>query len=123
MVVNRTPAGQGATIGPPNTAAVAVNAKLVAIRAKQLTFNTFSGRAKAKLDFNGDGNDVTMNVRIQRDKKIWVSITAILGVEVARALITPDSIIVINKLQGVYTKKPFSYVWQYAGKQVNYKTI
>lgn len=121
ILVNRTPEGQ-ATIGPAKTPA-AVNTKLVAIRAKQVTFNTFSARAKTKLDIDGNSNDVTLNIHIQRDKKIWVSVTAILGVEVARAMITPDSITVINRLQGVYMKKPFSYVYQYGGRQVNYKTI
>jgi hypothetical protein len=100
-----------------------VKNELAAIKGHQVTFNTFSGRASTKLDVNGNSNDVTMNVRIARDKKIWVSITAILGIEVARALITPDSIKIINKLQGVYLKKPFSYVYRYASRQVNYKTI
>lgn len=100
-----------------------VMAKLETIRANQTDFNTFSGKAKAKLNINGDNNDVTLNIRIQKNQRIWVSITAILGVEVARALITPDSIQVINRLQSVYLKKPFSYVNNYAGRQVNYKTI
>lgn len=100
-----------------------VKNELAAIKGHQITFNTFSGRASAKLDVNGSGNDVTMNIRMARDKKIWVSITAILGIEVARALITPDSIKIINKLQGVYLKKPFSYIYKYASRQVNYKTI
>jgi hypothetical protein len=100
-----------------------VSSKLDAIRAKQVNFNTFAGRAKTKLDINGNSNDVTLNIRIQRDKKIWVSITAILGVEAARALITPDSILLINRLQGVYLRKPFSYVYKYASNQVNYKTL
>lgn len=98
-------------------------AKLEAIRANQTDFNTFSGKAKAKLSINGNNNDVTLNIRIQKNQRIWVSITAILGVEVARALITPDSIQVINRLQGVYLKKPFSYIYNYAGRQVNYKTV
>jgi hypothetical protein len=46
-----------------------------------------------------------------------------LGVEVARAVITPDSILMINRLDGVYLKKPFGYVYTYASKQVNYKTL
>ncbi|MGF7041498.1 DUF4292 domain-containing protein [Mucilaginibacter lappiensis] len=100
-----------------------VSSKLDAIKAKQVSFNTFAGRAKTKLDINGNSNDVTLNIRIQRDKKIWVSITAILGVEAARALITPDSILLINRLQGVYLRKPFSYVYKYASNQVNYKTL
>ncbi|HMG10245.1 MAG TPA: DUF4292 domain-containing protein [Mucilaginibacter sp.] len=100
-----------------------VSSKLDAIRAKQVSFNTFAGRARTRLDINGNSNDVTLNIRIERDKKIWVSITAILGVEAARALITPDSILLINRLQGVYLRKPFSYVYKYASNQVNYKTL
>ncbi|GAB2696546.1 hypothetical protein GCM10027037_20570 [Mucilaginibacter koreensis] len=98
-------------------------AKLAAIRANQIDFNTFSGKAKTKLDINGKSNDVTLNIRIQKNQRIWVSITALLGVEVARALITPDSIQVINRLQSIYLKKPFSYIYNYAGRQVNYKTV
>ena len=123
IAVTRTPVDQQPTVGPAKTPAKAVDAKLIGIRAKQLNFNTFSGKAKTKLDIDGDKNDATLNIRIQRDKKIWVSVTYLIGIEVARAMITPDSIIVINKLQGVYFKKPFSFIYQYAGKQVNYKTV
>lgn len=98
-------------------------AKIAAIKAKQVVFNTFSGRAKTKLTFDGKSNDVTLNIRVQHGKRIWVSVTALLGIEVARALITPDSILVINRLQGVYIKKPFSYIYTYASRQVNYLTI
>jgi hypothetical protein len=97
--------------------------KINSIRANQLNFNTFSGKAKTKLSINGSSNDVTLNIRISKGQKIWVSITAIAGIEVARALITPDSILVINKLQGLYFKKPFSYVYTYASKQVDYKSL
>ncbi|HZX57769.1 MAG TPA: DUF4292 domain-containing protein, partial [Mucilaginibacter sp.] len=87
-----------------------VKNKLNNIKAAQLSFNTFSGRAKTQLTINNSSNNVTMNIRIAKGQKIWVSITAIAGIEVARALITPDSILVINKLQGLYLKKPFSYI-------------
>ena len=105
-----------------NTATMA-KLKLAAIRSKQVSFTTFSGKAKSKLNIDGNSNDVTLNIRILKNQKIWVSITAIIGIEVARAMITPDSIIVINKLQGVYMKKPFSYVYNYASRQVNYRTV
>jgi hypothetical protein len=122
LAVTRTPEKQP-VVSPVKTASPAVNDKLMAIRAKQFTFNTFSGKAKAKLDIDGDKNDATLNIRIQHDQKIWVSVTALLGIEVARAVITPDSIWVVNRLQGVYIKKPFSYLYQYGGNQVNFKTL
>lgn len=97
--------------------------KLNAIKAAQTTFTTFSGKARAKLNINGDSNDVTLNIRIKSDQKIWISITAIAGIEVARALITPDSILLINRLQNLYVKEPFSYINKFAGSQANYKTL
>jgi hypothetical protein len=97
--------------------------KLDAIRSSQLNFNTFSGKARTKLDINGSTNDVTLNIRIQKGQKIWVSVTAIAGIEVARALITPDSLLVINKLQGLYLRKPFGYIYSYASRQVDYNSL
>ncbi|WP_419801801.1 DUF4292 domain-containing protein [Mucilaginibacter sp.] len=97
--------------------------KIKLIQAQQINFNTFFGKARTHLEIDGKGYDVMMNIRIQKNKQIWVSITAIAGIEVARAVITPDSIKIINKLQSVYLKKPFSYVYQYTGRQINYKTV
>ena len=117
VVVNR-PATDSAAVKAND-----VRSRLAVIRSKQVTFNTFSGKAKTKLDINGNSNDVTLNIRVNRDQKIWISITAIAGIEVARALITPDSIQVINRFQSVYLKKPLSYIYTYASKQVNFKTL
>ncbi|GAB3932408.1 DUF4292 domain-containing protein [Mucilaginibacter myungsuensis] len=121
VLVNREAVKEPVTV----KAAPSTNAKLIAIRERQVNFNTFNGKAKARLDIDGDDNDVTLTIRIDRDKKIWVSVVTqiLVNIEVARALITPDSIIVLNKLQGLYMKKPFSYVHQYGGKQVNFKTL
>ena len=97
--------------------------KLNAIKSGQTSFTTFSGRARTKLDINGSSNDVTLNIRIQKGQKIWVSVTAIAGIEVARALITPDSLLVINKLQGLYVRKPFSYIYSFTSKQIDYSSL
>lgn len=111
---------------PDNTAAripSPVLTRLDAIRAAQLDFTTFSGRAKAKMQINNSSNDVTLNIRINHGQKIWVSITAIAGIEVARATITPDSILAVNKLQGLYLRQPFSYIYKYASHQLDYRSI
>lgn len=96
----------------------AENIKL--LKSKDLVFNTLSVKAKAKIDIGGNKNSVTMNIRMDKGRKIWVSITALAGIEVARALITPDSVKVRNNFQGVYLKKPFSYLHRYANKQVSF---
>lgn len=94
------------------------------LKSKDLQFNTLSLKGKANLDVDGDVNNVSMNIRIQKDKKIWLIITAGGGlVEVARALITPDSLKLINKMQKTYTKKPFNYIQNFTNKQVNFALL
>ncbi len=109
--------------GGPMIHVNSIEDKLSAIRAQQTNFNTFSGKAKTSLNLNGDTHDVTVNIRINNNKEIWASVTALLGIEVARAVITPDSILVLNKLQGLYIKKPFSFIHQYTNKQVDYAML
>src|SRR4051812_29184607 len=53
------------------------------IIAKQANFNTLAMRAKTTLNIDNSSNNVTMIIRIQKDKAIWVSATAIAGLEVA----------------------------------------
>jgi hypothetical protein len=111
---------------PAQPAVVKVNpiiAKLAAIRNQQVFFNNLTAKAKATLNMDGASNDVTLNIRINRDKEIWVSVTAILGVEVARLVVTPDSLLLVNRLEGLYLKQPFSYIHSFAGNQVNYKML
>jgi hypothetical protein len=97
--------------------------KINTIKLKQTTFSTFSGKAAAKLNIDGKEDNVTMVIRIKRGEGIWIAVTAILGVEVGRALITPDSIKVMNKLESNYFKRPFSFIYQYTSTQINYKTL
>lgn len=96
---------------------------LKALKAKQTTYNTASIKAKTSLTINNDNQDVTLNIRMQKDKAIWVSVTVIAGLEVARALITPDSIKVLNRLESNYISKPFGYIYQFVSREVNFSTL
>lgn len=64
-----------------------------------------------------------MNFRIKNNEVIWVSVTALAGLEVARALITPDSVKIINRLDNVYIKKPFSYIYAFTNERINFGTL
>ena len=88
-----------------------------------LDFISFSGRAKAQVEFDRQQQDVTLNFRINRDKAIWISVTALLGIEVARVLITPDSVKILNKLRGEYIHKPFDYIHRYTSAGVTFQIL
>lgn len=60
-------------------------------------------QAKAKVLANIDGDQYSLQAtfKIQRGKLIWMSLRK-LGLEVARVYITPDSTVVINRMESTY---------------------
>lgn len=89
-----------------------------------LDFHTFSGRAKTRVEFGDDKQDVTLHIRIDKDKAIWISVTAtVVNYEAARVLITPDTVKILNKFQSEYIVKPFSYIHKYTGEGVTFSLL
>lgn len=94
---------------------------LATLLEKELPYNTLSLRGKAQLNIDGDENSVTLNFRIKKDEKIWFSVTALGGaLEAARGVITPDSLLLMNRLQKTILRKPLSYIHDYTNRQVNF---
>jgi hypothetical protein len=84
---------------------------LSGMKAAEINFNTFS--AKINVDYQGtDGKkyDVNANLRMYKDSCIWISITAIFGIEGLRAYITKDSVKILNKQDKVYTARSVAYL-------------
>jgi Domain of unknown function (DUF4292) len=81
------------------------------INADKIDFTTFS--AKVNVDYEGADQkkyDINANLRMYRDSLIWISITAIFGVEGLRAYITKDSVKLLNKQDRIYTARSVSYL-------------
>jgi len=94
-----------------------------AITENAFGFKTLSAKAKIDFKLNNSSNGANLNLRIRNDEVIWMSITAIAGIEVARVMVTPDSIKVYNRLQGEYLAKPFSFISQYSNRKVDFNTL
>jgi hypothetical protein len=77
----------------------------------RIDFTTFS--AKIDVDYeemDGKNYNVNAHVRMYKDSVIWVSITAILGIEGLRAYITKDSVKLLDKQNKVYVARSVSYL-------------
>ncbi|MNK10429.1 hypothetical protein D3C87_284530 [compost metagenome] len=95
---------------------------LKTLLGKELQYSTLSLKGKTDLDIDGDVKNVTLNIRIKKDEKIWFSITALGGaIEAARGMITPDSLLLMTRLPDkTILRKPLSYLQNYTNKQVNF---
>src|SRR6185312_6653594 len=78
----------------------------------KIDFNTFSTKAKIQCeDHNGKQPDFNAFIRLQKASVLWISISAtFLGIEAFRVFITPDTIIILNKLDKSVESHPFHYV-------------
>lgn len=81
------------------------------LMAQRIEFSSFSG--KLDVDYEeteGKKTNLTVQVRIQRDSLIWLSLTALFGIEGVRACITTDSVKVMNKQDKTYLVRPIAYL-------------
>jgi hypothetical protein len=88
------------------------NAILEKLQQPDLKYNWFFAKAKIEIEDSKNNNTVNAIIRMKKDSVIWISINAILGIEVSRILITPDSVKMLDKFNKRYYKKDFNFIKQ-----------
>ncbi|HET7118614.1 MAG TPA: DUF4292 domain-containing protein [Hanamia sp.] len=85
---------------------------LDSLKKDKIDFKTFSAKAKVQYeDHNGKQPDFNAFIRLQKDSLLWVSISStFLGIEAFRLYITPDTLIILNKLDKSVEYHPFAYI-------------
>jgi hypothetical protein len=80
------------------------------IKVNEINFEYF--QSKAKVDFDDGTNQFSspLTIRIRKDSVIWISVNPALGIEVVRALITKDSIFVIDKIHKDFYAVGLDYI-------------
>src|SRR5437762_11861 len=81
------------------------------ILKNHIDFKTFS--AKINIDYvdaDDKNYNVNANLRMYKDSAIWISITAIFGIEGLRVYITKDSVKILDKQNKLYTGRSVSYL-------------
>ena len=70
---------------------------------REISFRSFSGKAKSHYEGNGQSYDFTAHIRMKKDEAAWIMVAALGGmVQVARLYATPDSFALINYLEKSY---------------------
>ena len=82
-----------------------------------------SGKASVKT--NQEGNETSFNItlRAKKDSVIWISISPLLGIEVARVLVTPDSVKFIDRIHGKYQASSFETINKILQLKVNFEIV
>lgn len=113
-----------AVVGSHTDSVQLVQTILAAMDSNKIDFTTFS--AKVGIDYR-DGldkhYDLNANLRMYKDSAIWMSVNAILGIEAMRALITKDSIKVLDKQNKIVTARSIDYLQDITALPLNLSTL
>jgi len=87
-------------------------------------FDWFSANLSGNIVFGGSRHNIGGQIRIENGKRAWITITAVGGfVEVARMLMTPDSVFIHNRLERTAIIRDFSLVQQEVGLDLSFKQL
>ena len=81
------------------------------ILSKRIDYKTFSAKLNVDyIDADDKKYNVNANLRMYKDSAVWVSVNAIFGIEGLRALITKDSVKILDKQNKLYTERSIEYL-------------
>ena len=85
-----------------NPSSESVDDILMKSHEKAAKLDWFTANLKGKAEYNNSRYPITAQLRMRKDSVIWISVSALLGLEAARIYLTPDSFKVINRLNSSY---------------------
>ena len=88
----------------------------------KLDFSTLYIKASAKYVDEKQSQNVTADIRIEKDKQILVSVR-FLGITMAKALITPTTVSYYEKINSTYYEGDFTRLCKWLGTELDYSKV
>ena len=106
---------------------VIINKALTGLAHNHIDFQTFSGTMRVHYQgSDGQDNEVNAVIRIKKDSIIWIEIYAKVGpvpVKAFQALITPDSVKILDRVKKVIRLRSVSYLQEQVHLPVDFGTL
>lgn len=93
------------------------------LQQNDISLAELSMQGSLQADMGGNSFSSAVSMKLQQNKQLWVSIKPMLGIEAFRALIRPDSIFLLDRINKQYTAKPFSYLQQISGAPLTFAAL
>ena len=93
------------------------------LKENELKFDWLSGKFSLDLIIDKKKNSFKGQIRIRRDSAIWVSFSPALGIEMARMLITQDSVFFLNRISKNYFAGDIEFVTGFLDANVDFDVI
>ena len=84
------------------------------------SFNTLAGRIQVVYEDDKKQQSITASLRIEKDAKIWIK-ASILGITLAKVLITPDKVSYYERISNTYFEGDFAFLSELLGTEIDFK--
>lgn len=89
---------------------------------RSFNFETLNARIKVKYDNGKQSFSPNASLRIEKDKTIWLSVK-MLGITLAKAVITPEKVSYYEKIENTYFEGDFKLLSKWLGTDLDYNKI
>jgi len=93
------------------------------LKENELQFDWFSTKYKLDLIIDKKKTSFSGQIRMRKDSVLWVSFSPVLGIEMARLLITTDSVKFINRINKTYFLGDYRFVSDFLKANVDFDVI
>lgn len=109
--------------GASNAALATADQRFQQLLRNDFAFSEMSMSGSITVDMNDQRLSSPVGMKIQKDQQIWISVKPMLGIEAFRALIRPDSVFVVDRLNKQYLEKPFSWLAELSKAPLTYAAL
>jgi len=99
------------------------NSVLSTLKMNSNSLSYYSAEAEAAYKDKQQNLQFSSQIVFERDKYVWMSITALLGIEVARVMITPDSIKILDRFNRTYISSGYAYIKKFTQLPITFEQL
>jgi len=93
------------------------------IKENELKFDWISAKADVQVNIDGDENNLDVKIRGRKDSAIWISIQAVGLIDIAKLLITRDSVRMVVYIKKQYFRGDFNYINEILNADLDFDMI
>lgn len=93
------------------------------IKEAELKYNWLNAKADAEVNIDGEDHKLDVRVKIKKDSAIWISIQAVGLIDIAKLLITKDTVKMVVYTKRQYFKGDFNYINQILNADLDFDLI
>jgi outer membrane lipoprotein-sorting protein len=93
------------------------------LKKRKFDYKWISAHFSVDIDVDSSHTSFSGTVRIRKDSIIWMTISPLLGIEVARVLLNKDTAMFIDKIHDRYFKGNYDYIDSLLDDDIDYELI